>query len=196
MSDIDAVRHYRVGMFCSTIPVFQPLDIVWLGHSPEDGPLSGEAIPGELVIGGDSGEHPALIVHDVELAVARYIARWSPHPFEVIEKLSCEKRSVRNGLPALEYCTWSPAEHARFREAIQLPAEATVDDWVMENVGEFVYHLMPELSPRIAGWQKRYPGLPVAGIISIPYGKYCGNGVDRFRIVDTLAEESQNDTKF
>lgn len=65
---IDNIRHQNLGTFAG-YPVYQPLETV----PSLRGMYNFGCHPGNLVIGGGSGEHPGLVVHNRVILMAHYL---------------------------------------------------------------------------------------------------------------------------
>lgn len=109
MSYIDLIKHELVGFF-NGLPVYHPLETVEEG-SWESYDFS--CSPANLIIGGGAGEHPALVLHNLESLVAAYLLhaiaqnevhfaeRYSSPPDHTQEKLFDIFLGEK---PALEFC--------------------------------------------------------------------------------------------
>jgi len=203
MSAIDTTYHFRIGEFLR-VPLYQPLGNAHLVHrNPQDGHripqhlmLVENVRPGVLVLGGGSGEHPAIIFHDPDHCVARYLEyclQLGESAVDQTLKTACE--NMQGDLQTIEYCDWTNQNHIDFRERCayafrHFKEEMRFEAWLLMSIGEFVFHLIPTFSPRIQSWHKNYTGQTFwFKNVQIPYDTYCGNGKDRFKIVDTELDE-------
>jgi len=203
MSDIDISKHHRIGMLLG-VPIYQLLeDNDSLGHrNPQDGHRLPEhlilpVVPrGAIVIGGGSGEHPAIAFYDPLHCVAKYL-EWCLH-FEPSKKIEPDLKAacanVQGDLQTIEYCNWTNQNHLDFRKRCAglyafYQDELSFEAWLLAALGEFLFHVMPGISPLVEGWHQKYAGEATCWfrVVSIPYQRepYGGNGRDRFRIADT-----------
>lgn len=200
MSAIDTSKHLRIGLLLQ-VPIFQLLeDNVSLGHrNPQDGHqipkhLILPTVPrGALVIGGGSGDHPAIALYDPDHCVARYLEfcmRFDPLKVDHDLKQACA--NMQGDLQTIEYCGWSSQDHLAFRERCSglygpYQDELSFEGWLLMVVGEFLFHVIPTYSPRIQSWHQSYRTEATCWfkLVSIPYDSYDGNGKDRLKIVDT-----------
>lgn len=182
MSEIGTKNFFCVGYF-QGIPVYQPLWTGEIGIGTHDERKENFA-PGELIIGGGAGEHPAIIFHDLEAAVALLLcSNWSPLDGRPHEAVVSAARTLGFCVPcgAIEFCDWNIEYTIDFYErckpnyewvqfAEPFPAELEDRDdadcnaelpatpfelWLLFNIGEFVYAALPDISPRIADWRTR-----------------------------------------
>ncbi|MBA4148664.1 MAG: hypothetical protein H0X66_11170 [Verrucomicrobia bacterium] len=200
MSAIDTSKHLRIGVLLQ-VPIYQLLeDNNSLGHrNPQDGHqipqhLSLPTVPrGALVIGGGSGEHPAIALYDPGHCVARYLEfcmRFDPSKMEDDLKRACA--NMQGDLQTIEYCSWGNQDHLAFRErcsGLYRPhqEELSFEGWLLMALGEFLFHVIPTYSLQIQRWHERYRAEAPCwfNAVSIPYDSYGGNGRNRLKIVDT-----------
>lgn len=159
MSHIDSFKHEVVGLFGS-VPVYHPLEEI-------EGDF--KAHPGQLVLGGGSGEHPAMVIEQPEQAVAlslqhhleplknpklkekyyplkRMIGKWEP----VIEPFLQDSIDK-----ALQFYGWDSEDFERFEELCKSPAmpnpywRGDFTQWLVLSFGEFIFFAMPRLAPEI-----------------------------------------------
>jgi len=159
MSYIDSIKHEMVG-YINGLPIYHPLETIKDGAWGE---RDFSCSPENLVIGGGSGEHPALVVHHLGSLVARYlllcIEKNAEHfndripmpPEETVDRLADIAFDTGE---TLEFCSWSMRQIRDFVELTksslhQTPLHETQDpeDWIKESIGEFVYFSLPELNP-------------------------------------------------
>lgn len=165
MSHIDSFRHEIVGFF-GGIPVYHPLEII-RGDFYCD--------PSQLVLGGGSGEHPAMVLEDPTAAVALFLdteltaLKNSPvpaaqHPLTAVAHEWLEiVRPFTNG--ALDdyftFYDWTDETHENFHalctsRALPNPCwkdawKADIRTWLALGFGEFVFFAMPDLAPDLVG---------------------------------------------
>lgn len=162
MSHIDSFKHEIVGLF-GCLPVYHPLQKI-------DGDF--QCDENQLILGGGSGEHPALIVKDLLSAVSwflddeldsvdtddvnhrdyplkKYVSDWRA----VIEEHV--KWDLKDNL---EFSEWSVETYSQFYKLClskSLPnpynekLEKFFESWLIKGFGEFVFFAMPHLVPEI-----------------------------------------------
>jgi hypothetical protein len=205
MSAIDGSSHLRIGMLLG-VPLYQLLeDNLSLGHrNPQDGHqipkhLIHPTVPsGALVIGGGSGEHPAIVLYDPNHCVARYLEfclRFEPVKMDAELRTACA--NMQGDFQTVEYCNWRNQNHLDFRRRCSwlydpYRDELSFEGWLLIAVGEFIFQLIPSFSPLVLSWHQKYQAEVMCCFhaVSIPYEPYGGNGRDRFRIVDTEPDRS------
>jgi hypothetical protein len=151
MSYIDTFDHELVGFFAG-LPLYHPLEAV-VGSGGDE--FSCTAL--QLVLGGGGGEHPAIVLeHPTAAAIAFLQAALPPDGLA----LSAEAQQLMDEIPPLEECLhfagWGIATFVSFHERCSAPSFVTpyrvtrdgaLEEWVLRNLGEFVYFAMPELAP-------------------------------------------------
>lgn len=156
MSHIDSFEHEIIGLFGS-IPVYHPLEEI-------DGDF--KASPGQLVLGGGSGEHPAVVIEEPEQAVALFL-RHKLEPLlnpELSENRFPLKKVAKDWLEKMQpffpkdpevVCTfydWTEEDHTNFAEYCASPAlphpywKGNVIKWLALSFGEFIFFALPELA--------------------------------------------------
>ena len=155
MSYIDSYNHEYIGRL-GYLPIYRVLENIGSG---EWGAEDFTATPNNLVLGGGSGEHPALVVHKLESLVARFL--FDQLTEEEQKKLSKEDRDYIDSLyyndsDILEFCDWSIARYSYFRKMAKkayTPLKKDegiyeeVEDWLYRSLGELIYFSLPELNP-------------------------------------------------
>jgi hypothetical protein len=163
LSYIDTFDHEFVGYF-GGIPVYHPLVDI------PDGPDRREDFgcgPGHLVIGGGSGEHPAIVVLEPSVVVISFIHAWR----EELERLYPDEyqslRPTAETLPAapvrwhpddwwgvLDFAGWAVKDYVKFDDRCKSRAfrrpfdpdkDGLLEAWLASSVGEFILLAMPEL---------------------------------------------------
>lgn len=145
MSHIDSFKHELVGFF-GGISVYHPL---------ED--IDGDFVcnPSQLLIGGGSGEHPALVIENPTSAVAYFLdaeidyiemSVWrdiiAPHFKVPMEEI-------------LSFYEWNIRTYRNFYKLSKsrtLPNPCSSDDielWLILGIGEFIFFSMPYLAKDI-----------------------------------------------
>ncbi|MGL6337947.1 MAG: hypothetical protein ACRC80_02270 [Waterburya sp.] len=152
MSHIDSFQHEIVGLF-ARLPVYHPL---------VDIDSEFKCTHKQLMIGGGSGEHPALVLQNPLAAVAYFIQ-------DAVEELD-QDNSIREKWEAiikpyltytsdeiLKYYDWTIETYQAFAELCKskcLPSpyineEILLEIWLILGFGEFIYYAMPDLATEI-----------------------------------------------
>ncbi len=113
---MDPSYNFVVGYFMG-IPVYQPLysacvDMFRFDKRREN------AEPRQLVLGGGSGEHPAIIFNDLEYCVAVLLtSKWSPVDSDPTNDIyECTRRYSTSDYIPVEFCNWRSDYHLEFRK--------------------------------------------------------------------------------
>ena len=154
MSHIDSFRHAIVGDFIG-LPVYLSLEDM-------DGDIRCPAH--SLMIGGGSGEHPALVISDPCAAVARFLDEELPS-LRMSRKLreawrdSYASHRQQDDAGILTFCRWTGDDHEAFRRRCETTApchsygvyraEKSLYQWLILGVGEFIFFAIPGLAPDI-----------------------------------------------
>lgn len=159
MSHIDSFKHEIVGLFGS-LPVYHPL---------ED--IQGDFVctPKNLLLGGGSGEHPALVIESPLEAVAWFLnnqfkalknAELSPDRFPLKTKIDEWSPIIAPYLTAslddiLTFYEWDIDTYNNFANLCKSDAlpnplgDERLENWLILGIGEFVFFAMPELASEI-----------------------------------------------
>jgi hypothetical protein len=158
VSHIDSFRHEIVGYF-GWIAVYHPLE-----------PINGDfaCTPEQLVLGGGSGEHPALVFESPTACVARFLhdrltraldapPRHDPlHPVAEVWMEAVAPHADASPNALLTYYEWERHTHEAFREKAtreglphSLRPDEDLEDWLIRGIGAFVFFAMPGLAPAI-----------------------------------------------
>lgn len=159
MSHIDSFKHEIVGLFGS-LPVYRPL---------ED--IQGDFVctPNNLLIGGGSGEHPALVIESPLKAVAWFlndqlealkIPELSSDRFPLkakIDEWSPIIAPYRTSSPddILTFCDWDVDTYNDFAKLCKSAAlpnpldDELLETWLVLGIGEFIFFAMPDLASEI-----------------------------------------------
>jgi hypothetical protein len=153
MSYIDTFDHELVGFFAG-LPLYHPLEVVAGSGGDEFG-----CTPRELVLGGGSGEHSAVVLRQPPAAVALFLQAALPPD---ARPLALETQQLLDEIPPFDECLhfagWSTADFVSFNERCRAPSfirpyrveeDGALEEWVLCNLGEFVYFAMPELAPDV-----------------------------------------------
>ncbi|CAA7627868.1 conserved hypothetical protein [Candidatus Terasakiella magnetica] len=154
MSHIDSFRHAIVGEFIG-LPVYLALEDI-------DGDF--RCPIHSLIIGGGSGEHPAIVVSDPCAAVARFLDEELPG-LELSRKTreawqaSYSSHRQEDDAGILTFFHWTEDSHSEFRircESSTLSnsygiysTDKTLHQWLILGVGEFIFFAMPGLAADI-----------------------------------------------
>lgn len=131
MSAIDSIKHERIGTY-NGLPVYKPF------HNSED-----RSVPckvGDLVLGGGSGEHPALVITNIDRLVFQYLLN------HVEDELPINLRVRYLAVPfvkCFQYHYWSMANFHQFVENMLLKDK--FDHYQIENnMADFLGKLVLE----------------------------------------------------
>ena len=165
MSYIDTIEHELVGYF-NGLPIYHPLETI---ATEKWGAYDFSCSPVNLVIGGGAGEHPGLVIHNLEYLVVgfllsafdkiitikeenRYYCDFESPSEELIESLNGMLYQTDGKF--LEFCSWSMKNIKDFVELAKSPLHSTPlleennsEEWIKDSIGEFVYYSLPELNP-------------------------------------------------
>lgn len=162
MSYIDTFDHEFVGYF-GGIPVYRPLESV--PSLPDDDPRDFACGPENLVIGGGAGEHLGIVLKAPGDAVDYYMHAWLrylelqyPEEHEALRPLIEAWRAVSAPVDlrqVVAFAGWQVADYAEFSARCSSQAflrpfdrreDASLEQWLVESLGEFVLLAMPELA--------------------------------------------------
>ncbi len=165
MSYIDTIEHELVGYF-NGLPIYHPLETI---DTEKWGAADFSCSPKNLVIGGGAGEHPGLVIHNLEYLVVGFLLEafakiteikenkqyhcvFDPPREETIESL--HDILLRRENECLEFCSWSMNNFKEFIELAKSPLHSTplldnkdAEEWIEDSIGEFVFYSIPELNP-------------------------------------------------
>lgn len=159
MSFIDTFAHEYIATF-SGIPVYHPLQ-----------PISGEfsAGPDTLLLGGGSGEHPALVIRNLEDVAGWYVEHALENacdpfdPEEIIERSSI-LRKARPATSFLDFAHWSVEDYAGFftrctsammqQPYVRNEQHGSLENWLMFHFGKLLCLSLPDLVPALEGDMK------------------------------------------
>jgi hypothetical protein len=158
MSHIDSFQHELVGLLAG-IPVYHPLENIQGDFSCDKN---------QLLLGGGSGEHPALVISNPLSAVAWFL--WEELEASDSPNIKAKdyplKRYIETWRATLkEYVQWEYEDNLKFYEwsvstykgfydlcgspAIPNPYHDDSDDsfeaWLIMGFGEFIFFALPEL---------------------------------------------------
>ena len=169
MSHIDSFKHEIVGHL-GYLPVYHPLEEI-------DGDFVCDT--NQLVIGGGSGEHPALVIENLASAVAYFL---NEEIGEIKELKSWEAIIAPfinyNLSDLLTFYEWDIARYSSFHEMSKsdaLPSPSNGNDierWLVLGIGEFVFfslpHLAEELMSKLDNPYKHFRHMRYNNIMVIP----------------------------
>lgn len=162
MSHIDSFRHEIVGLFAG-LPVYHPLEDI-------DGEF--HCTTAQLLLGGGSGEHPALVIRNPTGAVALFLHKElsalkgrdiSARQFPLKRHVESWDAVIAPYIDwsydaQLEFVDWDVATYSRFDALCRSNALPnpwlgdngdSIEDWLILGFGEFVFFAMPELAQDI-----------------------------------------------
>ncbi|MEM6551658.1 MAG: hypothetical protein AAF750_05980 [Planctomycetota bacterium] len=145
MSFIDNYEHEYVGHF-GHLPIYHPTEVI-------DGP-DFQADPSNLVLGGGSGEHPALVIHHLEQLAFAFLCDQLPEG--TVKKFQAVLRENRIVQPEIESCLrfhdWHVAAYVELAKFVAKKTNASDDisgfdteEWLLLALGEFVWFSLPDL---------------------------------------------------
>ncbi len=125
-----------------------------------------KANPEQLVLGGGSGEHPAMVVLDPSSAVAHFLAEELPdlsgmEPLDAVKehrRAAIERHIIWDIDANLEFYEWDIARYSAFfslctshalRNPFDEESNHTVEEWLILGFGEFVFFAMPQLASQL-----------------------------------------------
>ncbi len=194
MSHIDSFKHEIIGRF-GYLPVYHPL---------EDIDCDFTCSRRQLVFGGGSGEHPALVLKNPLAAVARFIeAVLKDLEFDVHEEWA---KIIKPYLTykiedIIVYYDWDIDKFHSFAEMCRSKAllnpyydyegNVSLETWLILGFGEFVYYAMPDLAIEIMSHleepHKRFHHMRYNNILLIPPNcPVYANGGNAFGCLDRL----------
>lgn len=166
VSYIDIFDHEFVGYFGGT-PVYHPIEVV--PRLPTDGPEDFGCGPENLVIGGGSGEAPAIVVKQPGETVKWFVRSWinwctlyNPPMYTTIAQAAGRwpdsvppQETEEYWSEVFEFAGWQLEYRETFTTRCASQAFShpycpddgtTLERWIAESVGEFVLYAMPELA--------------------------------------------------
>ncbi len=184
MSYIDSFDHELIG-YIGYLPVYRVLEVI---HGDSWGGDDFSATPDNLILGGGSGEHPALVVHQLASLVVRFL--YDQITEDEAQALSQDEQDYLHHWyyagNTLEFCQWSVRQYADLQQMAASTAFITplseqqeVENWLMLTLGELIYYALPELNPehhKLAAMFKRFDIRPTMRNVSIVPPGYppCG----------------------
>ena len=167
MSYIDTLHHERVGSLAG-YPLYHPT----MEHKSSEGWGAADfaAGPQNLVLGGGSGEHPGLVVHQFDQIVRLYLLHAIDLHVGVGKERSPEMEAFEDDLlqglelrfdRMFEFCGWGIEQMATFLEQAKAgpnlgtpyspEAHTSVEHWLAYCLGEFcVMDMLTLAGPDIA----------------------------------------------
>lgn len=182
MSHIDSFKHELVGLL-GYLPVYHPLEII------EGDFCCG---PDQLVLGGGSGEHPALVIENPTSAVAYFLDEVLNREKELESWRPIIRPYLNNSLDELlTFHDWEIERYSEFHnmsKSSALPNPSNGEDtalWLILGIGEFVFFAMPsiaeELMHQLDSPYRHIQHMQYNNILVVPpnYSVYA-NGGNRF----------------
>lgn len=190
MSHIDSFRHEFVGLLAG-LPVYHPLEQI-------DGDFQADAA--QLVIGGGSGEHPALVIRSPAGAVAWFLQReltelhelaqkhgWTARDEPLLARVKSWRPKLQPWLPKraadlIDWAEWGQAERAAMTAASRSPllpnprpGRMGLPEWLVLGIGELVFCALPELAAdllaTLPGWREtKLLHMRYNNVLAIPPG--------------------------
>lgn len=142
MSHIDSFHHRHLGNLLGRYPIYQALEDI-------NGDF--QAASGQLILGGGSGEHPAMVIDDASACVAALYwleddsAKTSGLQddlcFDYAQVFCCYDWFFQDFYHFYDYC--EPAhQHWHYADS-----GSCLEQWLMCQIGAFIYQHCPELMP-------------------------------------------------
>lgn len=158
MSYIDIIDHDMVG-YLAGIPVYHPRRILKGGDEFDCSPET-------LVLGGGSGEHPAVVVSNLKALALDYLvesvsaAHLVASEAEALDDALAEANPAEASIPACDcfhFAQWGADTYADFIQrcstGVQTPYERkrfnSFENWLALTFGELVFFSFPEFAPTI-----------------------------------------------
>ncbi|MEP2446300.1 MAG: hypothetical protein ABJI69_03650 [Balneola sp.] len=143
MSHIDSFKHELVGLL-GYLPVYHPLEKI-------DGDFKCDS--SQLLLGGGSGEHPALVIENPTSAVAYFLTEIIEHEKELEHWEEIISPYLNYDLTELlTFYEWDIERFSSFHKMFKsksLPNPSNGNDierWLILGIGEFIFFSMPELA--------------------------------------------------
>jgi len=177
MSQVDTFDHEYLGTL-GYLPIYHPL------VSVEDA-QEFSCTPENLLLGGGSGEHPALIIHRLDALVANFLCEFITDETASVVGMEnvkwLEEAAWTPRTEILEYHRWSLRDAARLVQMAESPSFASplrpdqsAEDWLITSLGEFIYYSLPDLNPvpaAVLSAAKNIDIRPIMGnVMTIPPG--------------------------
>lgn len=159
MSHIDSFKHEIVGFF-GYLPVYHPLEDI-------EGDFF--CTKKQLMLGGGSGEHTALVIDSPLFAVAYFLnqelsslkdKKFKAKHYPLKKKIDqwsaiIEPFLDREPKDIIKYYDWDAQRHENFHEMCRSSAlpnqlqDENFEEWFVLGIGEFVFFSMPDLASEI-----------------------------------------------
>ena len=162
MSHIDSFKHEIIGRF-GVISVYHPLQNI-------DGDFICDS--NNILVGGGSGEWPAIVIRNPTAAVAEFIATElmgydSADSEDQWPIVKCKDEWLKHIAPyqnfpnnkIIEFCEWTVEDYVRFERLCCSDGmqnsfdiemyESGLENWFILGIGEFIFYAMPELASDI-----------------------------------------------
>lgn len=152
MSYIDSFDHEYIG-YLGYLPIYRPLEEI---KGDKWGGYDFSANPGNIILGGGSGEHPGLVVHKLECVAAKFL--YDQITDEEEERIPKRDTDYLIDLcyadDILEFCSWSINQYASLKEMAEsksfmtpLGEDEKVEEWLCKSIGELVFYSLTDLNP-------------------------------------------------
>jgi hypothetical protein len=159
MSYIDTISNKRVGTLAG-YPVYQPLGTL---ENKTRGAVDFGCTPANLVLGGGSGEHPALVVHHFDQLVSLYLLQaidWHVQggnpktPYIIGLEDFLEAHLELKFDEHFEFCGWGLEQTAEFLRSITDPSlpspyrrevYSSAEHWLAYSLAEYCLEHAPDL---------------------------------------------------
>lgn len=169
MSYIDTFSHIHLG-YLAKYPIYLPEQMHLAGGR---GDADFSCTPCNLVLGGGSGEHPGLVLHDFDQMARLYLLEVLDHVTLPAGKRIALQLSIMEGFTTIdecfEFCGWGVEQYARFFSACSSSGmvspyseevHSSFERWLALTFGEFAWLAMPELCAGTAlALEKKHPDI-------------------------------------
>lgn len=165
MSYIDCFDHEYIGNL-GYLPIYHPFVNIEGGKW---GDSDFSATPQNLILGGGSGEHPAIVVHKLECLVAKFLDDQLGDEDEPEYGNDFLDQFFINYEEMFEFCGWKAGHFHNLVEmakstSFYSPIEDEFDlgEWLVKSLGELIFYSLPELNSQQEKLKKIYGNFEIA----------------------------------
>jgi hypothetical protein len=199
MSHIDSFKHELVG-FLGYLPVYHPLENI-------DGDFKCDI--NQLLLGGGSGEHPALVIENLTSAVAYFLSEIIEYEKELQSWEEIIAPYLTTSLDELlTFYDWNIDRFSSFHDmskSISLPNPSNGDNielWLILGIGEFIFFSMPylakDLMDKLEAPYKHFHHMSYNNIMVVPpnFPVYANGGNMFFKKENSFQEKEKKSLYF